>query len=355
MTDLDQRIIQTLRERAEGDVDTGRLLRGSRALGRSRQLHRRVATGTALALVGVLGFVAVAGTDLDGLTGRLPWTATTPTEATPVPARVDGAPGAAADPALVGTDPQLLHFGLDPAKARYLSWAVAGDRSEAVRLSVAGGQPVHVEVRNTPEFSIGLTLDGVSVEVAKPGPPTFDGTLQPTTGVAGGLVKSWRPAPGLYARAVMLRGDRAGLERAVEALRWDEVRRCAAPLRLDALPEGATLSACSVDVNSYPRLITAEFTVRRAETQYMWVRYRYASQAGTRTQGNRTIAGRPADLSPNGTTLELVGIPRTQVLADFGWPWEDDNRPTSFTEADATIVLAGARVIEDPTRLQSWE
>ncbi|MBG6100281.1 hypothetical protein ACLQ3D_23370 [Micromonospora vinacea] len=360
MTDLDERIVRTLRDRAEGTVDADRLLRASHARGRRRQLHRRVAAGTALSLIGALGVVGMTGTGLDGLTGRLPWTATTSTGATPVPPRIDGVPGAAADPALVGSDPNVLHFGLDPTQARYLGWEVIRGRTESVRLSVRDDQPVHVEVSSTPELSISVSFGGVEVEAAAPGPQTFDGTIHQASGSVRAMVKSWHPAPGLYARAVILRGDRAGLEQAVKALRWNEAHSCAVPLRLDALPEGAPITSCSVDVSSYPRLVSSEITLARAATEAMFVKYRYASGAGTRTAGNRTVAGRPAFFS--GTTLDLLGIPKTVVSATFGLQREDrrpvgvqPGAPRGFTEADATTVLAGARVVEDPTRSESWE
>lgn len=360
--DLDEQIAQTLREHAEGDVNTNRLLRASRARGRRRQLHRRVAVGAALSVVGALGAVGVTGTGLDGLTGRLPWTAATPAGAAPVPPRVDGMPGAAADPALVASDPTVLHFGLDPTRARYLGWSVVRGQTESVRLSVRDDQPVQVEVGRTPNLSVSVTFGNLQVDVSGPGSRSFDGTFHPASGEVGGMVTSWHPAPGLYARAVMLRGDRFGLERAVRALRWNEARSCAVPLRLDTLPEGAPVNACSVDVSSYPKLVTSDFTLQRGTTQVMFVNYRYAIAAGTRTAGNRAVAGRPANLSADGTTLDLLGIPRTTVSAIFGWQWEG-KRPTGvdlgatsvFTEADATTVLAGARVVDDPTRPQSWK
>lgn len=216
--------------------------------------------------------------------------------------------------------------------------------------------------RSSRELSTSVSFGNVQVDVAGPGPQTFDGTIHPTSDGASGMVTSWRPAPGLYARAVILGGDRAGLEQAVRALRWNEARSCAVPLRLGSLPDRAPITSCSVDVSSYPRLVTSDFTLARAATHVMFVNYRYASGAGTRTEGNRTIAGRPANLSADGTTLDLFGIRKTVVSVNFGWQW-DGPRPTGvepgatsgFTEADATTVLAGARVVEDPTRPQSWK
>ncbi|MGC4849719.1 hypothetical protein ACLQ3F_20960 [Micromonospora sp. DT15] len=354
MIDLDEQIAQTLRMRAEGDVDTDRLLRASRGRGRRRQLHRRTALGTALCLVGALGFVGVNGPGLDGLAGRLPWTTATPTVVPPVPARADGVPGAAADPASVGADPQVLHLGLDADRARYLGWEVIRDHVETVRLSVAGSEEVRVDVGRSAELSGSVTIDGVSFEVTEEERPTFDGAVRPASGRAQGLVKFWQPVPGVYARAVMRNGDRAALNQAVEALRWQEARRCAAPLRLGGLPAGAKVTVCSVDIASYPRLVTARLALQRGEMENMSVEYRYASGAGTSTGADRSIAGRPALLTAKGTRLDLVGIPRTSVFVNFGWPWDGERPASIFTEAEATALLAGLAVAEDPTRPQSW-
>ncbi|MET8123897.1 hypothetical protein [Micromonospora sp. NPDC005189] len=355
MIDLDEQIAQTLRERAEGDVDTNRLLRASRARGRRRQVHRRVAAGTALSLLGALGVVGVTGTGLDGLTGRMPWTTATPAVVPPVPPRADGVFGAAVDPTLVGSDPTVLHFGLDPTRARYLGWEVYRNAVETVRLSVAGSEEVRIDVGRSTDLFGSVNFDGVSFEVTELGRPNFDGAVRPASGMARGLVKLWQPTPGLYARAVMLHGDPAVLEQAVEALRWKEARRCAAPLRLGALPAGATVTGCTVDVASYPRLVTARFGLQRAARENMSVEYRYVSRAGTYTEADRTIAGRPALLSARGTRLELVGIPQTRVIADFGWPWNGERPANIFTEAEATALLADVKLFEDPTQPQSWQ
>ncbi|SCG58738.1 hypothetical protein [Micromonospora inositola] len=359
MTDLDQRIASVLRERAEGETDTHRLLRDSRALGRRRQLRRRAATGTALALVGVLGAVGVTGTDLTGLPGRLPWTAATPAVAAPVPPRADGAPAAATDPARIGTDPQVLHFGVDPAQARYLGWSASGAQVEEVRLEAVRGVPVRVQVTRSAEAFDGLYLENFPNDVATT-PPRFDGAvrevrspLRPAGSPAastGGLVKAWQPVPGVYARAAMLGYDRDAFDRSVAALRWDEARRCVAPLRLTDLPPGATIGGCTVNVAGFPGGIDVELTLRRGESSTMWVRLQYAvAIAGSRTDGNRTVDGRPAYLYPDGDKLELLGIPKTHLIADFRWPGK------GFTETDAATVLAGARVAKDLTRPETWD
>ncbi|MFJ8581247.1 hypothetical protein [Micromonospora sp. NPDC093277] len=350
MTDLDQRISSVLRERAEGEIDTHRLLNRSRARGRRRQLRRRAVTGGALALVGVLGVVGVTGTGITGLPGRPPWTAATPAVAAPVPPRADGAPGAAQRPDLVGTDPQVLHLGVDPAKGRYLGWEVNGLQIESVRFDPGGGRAVTVEVARSAAAFDDVGIEGWSVDALPEA--TFDGTIQRVALNDGspGYVTWWRPATGLYARASMRATDPFALSGAIEAVRWDEARRCGGPLRLTALPAGARVRSCSVDVASYPRLITVQFVIRRGSDQSMTVRYRYATEtAGNRTEGNRTIDGRPAYLSPLGESLELLGLPpKTTVAAEF-WP-----ESTGLTEADAAVVLAGARVAESATDPETW-
>ncbi|PWU58633.1 hypothetical protein DLE60_20735 [Micromonospora globispora] len=349
MTDLDQRIASVLRERAEGEIDTHRLLRASRAQGRRRQLRRRAVTGGALALVGVLGFMGVAGTELPGLPGRLPWTAATPTVAPAVPPRVDGVAGAAQRPDLVGTDPAVLHLGVDTTKASYLGWAVKGFGVETVRIEVGGGQPVTVDVARTVEVFDGLGIEGFPID-AVPTRRAFDGTVRQVRGTTGGLIMSWQPAAGVYARAAMLGGDRAALARAVDALRWDEARRCGTPLRLGTLPTDATVGGCSVDVSAFPGTINAELTLYRGRSATMYVRLQYAAQmVGVRADGNRTVGSRPAYLYPDGGKLELLGIPKVHLVADFGWPAQ------GFTEADAATALAGARVADDLTRPESWD
>ncbi|MFI2646194.1 hypothetical protein [Micromonospora fulviviridis] len=360
MTDLDQRITSVLRERAEGETDTHRLLRESRALGRRRQVRRRVAAGTALALVGVVGFAGVTGTDVGGLSGRLPWAAATPDVAAPLPPRADGVPGAAQRPDLVGTDTTVLHLGVDTRKARYLGWAVYGSAQvESIRMSVGGGRPVLIEVSRSAQEVDELLLNGLPAEQAAI-PVTFDGAVRQFRNGAGGLVKGWQPVPGLYARASMLGdADRGTLAKAVDALRWGEARRCDAPLRLGVLPQGARLSACSVDATAFPRGLHVELTLYRAPSATMWVRLQYGSQiAVDRADSNRTVGGRPAYLYPDGTKLDLLGIPKAHLTADFGWPLPRDHGhegQSAFTEADATTVLAGAQVATDLTDPETWK
>ncbi|WBC17674.1 hypothetical protein O7600_12980 [Micromonospora sp. WMMA1998] len=358
MTDLDQRITSALRERAEGEIDTGRLLRDARTLGRRRQVRRRLTAGTALALVGVLGLAGAVRTDVGGLAGRMPWTATKPTAEAPVPPKADGAPGAAQRPELVGSDPLVLHLGLDTRRARYLGWAAyTANRTESIQYRVGGGRPVLVEVSPDRRAVSELLLNGLpGAEGAIP--VTFDGKVREFRVGGGGAVRAWQPAPGLYARASMLGGDRSALTEAVEAIRWNEARRCDAPLRLGAVPSNAQVATCAVDADGFPGGLTVELTIVRAPTATMNVRLVHGAQiARDVTSGNRTVDGRPAHLSAEGHQLELLGIPKAHLTATFGWMWQ--NPPPAgqvdFTEAEAASVLAGTRVAPDLTDPETWD
>ncbi|MFU8852009.1 hypothetical protein ACNAW0_13635 [Micromonospora sp. SL1-18] len=348
MTDLDQRIASVLRERAEGEIDTHRLLNRSRARGRRRRLRRRAVTGGALALVGVLAVVGVTGTGITGLPGRPPWTAATPDVAAPVPPRADGVPGAAQRPDLVGTDPQVLHLGVDPAKVRYLGWEVDGRQVESVRFDAGGGRAVTVEVARSAAAFDEVGIEGWSVDALPEA--TFDGTIQRVALNDGspGYVTWWRPATGLYARASMRATDPFALTGAVEAVRWDEARRCGGPVRFTHLPEGATVSRCAVDVATFPGAMIVSFTIAGPRAAAMYVELRYGAQiAGGRTDGNLTINGRPA--YRYGDNLELLGISKAHLIVNFGWPGK------GFTEADAATVLVGARVAKDVSRPETWD
>ncbi|MGC4893120.1 hypothetical protein [Micromonospora sp. DT31] len=358
MTDLNERIASTLREQAEGEMDTGRLLRGSRALGRRRRARRRVTAGTALALVGVLGFTGATRADMGGLAERMPWTAATPTAAAPVPPRADGVPGARDRPDLVGTDGQVLHLSLDDSQARYLGWSVhASGPIESIRFSIDGGHTIVLEVSPDAKAINGTPpIEGFPAQ-AVTGPPTFDGAVLRVAGTDG-LVKSWQPVPGLYARAAVLGGDVSVLDRAAGLVRWDEARRCTGPVRLTTLPANATVTACSVDAAAFPKGVIAQFTVSRAPSSTMWMRLVYGAEMapGADRNSNRDLRGRPGFLYPDGTRLELLGLPMGRVTVDFAWPFPGD-RPAGqvdFTEAEATTVLAGAQVAKDLTRPDTW-
>ncbi|MEU4553407.1 hypothetical protein [Micromonospora violae] len=349
MTDLDQRIDQTLREHAEGPVDADRLLVHAVLRGRSRVRRRRAAgTGVAVGVAALLGFGAVAA-PMDRLPRLGP--AITPglTEAAVplIPPRVDGAPGAAARPDQIGKDPTLLHIGLAPGGPRYLEWAVAGGK-ETAKLDV-GGRTVTVELTSIDVLR--LTGAWNMPPLDGPGGNRYDGSVVHADGPDGVPIwrRYWQPAPGVYAGASVPGPDEAPLYDAAEALRLDQAYGCTGPLRLTALPAGAQLTRCSTVVGTFPAAYAVMLAVIDEDRDMgITVELQYAGTTVTdKPPANRTVDGRPAHFDPAGARLELLDIPRAQLFATF-------NYERSLGEAQAATVLGGARVAEHLDQPGTW-
>ncbi|QLQ37530.1 hypothetical protein [Micromonospora robiginosa] len=343
MTDLDERIASVLRERADGEIDMRRLTTRAVVGGRRLRRRRQALVAVGVAVIALLGGAAAVGPGL----GR-PFL---PTGSGGVaPPLLPSVPGAAEAPAAVGTDGGVLHFGIDARKARYLRWQVAG-AIESVSLDVGEGRPVVVELTNSPDALRLSSAEGVPFDVSSLAVAgAFDGSTTRLT-VAGMplWVRQWQPAPGLYARASISAGADAGLATAAEALRLTEARRCTAPVRLSAFPDGARLSSCSVDVDTFPKLLNVRLSVGGPGDEVMTVSYLYTDEAApTYSPGNTSIGGRPAYLYPKGDRLELLGFPKSRLLADFGWP------QSGFDRQDAALVLGGADVASNPTDPATW-
>ncbi|MEE3918379.1 hypothetical protein V2I01_06545 [Micromonospora sp. BRA006-A] len=251
----------------------------------------------------------------------------------------------------------MLHLGLDSSRARYLGWSVhASNPIESIRFSDGEGHPILLEVSPVAKALDDTPIDGFPVQAVS-GRLDFDGGVLRVAGTDG-LVTSWQPFPGLYARAATLRGDVAALKRVSGLVRWDEARRCAGPVRLTSLPADAAVTGCAVDVAAFPKGYMAQLTVFREPSSTMWMRLIYGAETAEDTGrgSNRDPGGRPGFLYPDGTRLELLGLPKGRLTVDFAWPFSGD-RPAGqvdFTEADAATVLAGAEVAKDLARPQTW-
>ncbi|MDG4841272.1 hypothetical protein O7631_32540 [Micromonospora sp. WMMD967] len=351
MTDLDERIVLTLREHAEGPVDGDRLLVCAVRRGRTRVRRRRVTAGATLSVVALLG----AGVAV-GPMGRLPGLGhtVTPGLAEPtvafLPPSVDGAPGAAARPDRIGRDPALLHIGLAPGGPRFLEWNVGGGK-ETAKIDV-GGRTVTVELTSADVLrSVGAwnmpPLDGPTANL-------YDGTVVRAVGPDDVPIwrRYWQPAPGVYAGASVPGTDEGPLHEAAAALRLDRAYRCAGPLRLTDLPAGAEVATCSSVVGTYPASYAVVLSVRDDRDRGVSVELQYArTTLVEKAPANRTIGGRPAyydpSYNPSGSRLELLDIPQAQLFAAF-------NHERSFSEAEATTVLLGAQVAEHLDRPATW-
>ncbi|MGC4867905.1 hypothetical protein ACLQ3B_21020 [Micromonospora sp. DT53] len=348
MTDLDQRIISTLREHADGQVDIGRLTTAAVARGRARRVRRRAAVGgTALGVAAVLGLGVAGG---GGLPVEVPWTGAKPAVRSATPAAAPGVPGALARPDLVGKDPGLLHFGVDPARARYLSWRSA-DGLESAQLELGGSAPVSFHLARSAGVAEEVHLESDRLIPAVAIPP-YDGELtrfSMADGVDPIWVLRWQPLPGLFARLRTVAPTDAALQAARSALRLDVAHRCSAPMRLTALPAGAWSAGCKVTVTDLPDALDVSLIVDGRGDRSMEVRLQYPhSIVGDRQEPNATAAGRPVYVYPQGEKMELLDIAKAHVTAGWGLP------QSGFTEEDAATVLGGVQVAEHLDRPATW-
>ncbi|WP_433354406.1 hypothetical protein ACQPYV_28155 [Micromonospora saelicesensis] len=349
MTDLDQRIISTLRERAEGQVDIGQLTSGAVARGRARRTRRRAAVGgTALGVAAVLGLGVAGG---GGLPVEVPWTGAKPATQAATPAAAPGVPGALARPDLVGKDPGLLHFGFDPAHVRYLSWRSAAGL-ESAQLDLGGSAPVSFYLARSAAVAEEVHLEGARY-VPAPADRPYDGQLiRLSLDVEGKdpiWELRWQPLPGLFARLRTEAPTDAALQAARSALRLDEAHRCTAPMRLTALPAGAWSAGCEVTVADLPTALDVSLIVNGRGDRSMEVRLQYPhSIVGDRQEANATAGGRPVYVYPLGEKMELLDIPKAQVTAGWGRPNE------GFTAEDAATVLGGVQVAQHLDRPATW-
>ncbi|WP_410811609.1 hypothetical protein [Micromonospora sp. 067-2] len=351
MTDLDQRIVHTLRERAEGAVDTDRLMAGAVNRGRARVRRRRATAGAALSVVALLGVgVAVGSVHLGGSEqdGVVPADQAAGVVVRAVPPRADGVPGAAARPDLVGADAGVLHFGFAPSGPRYLNWSVQ-DGVERAELDV-GGRTITLELAASADAlhrsAQGVT--GMVPESLRNG--AFDGSVTRDEGLNGVPIwlRRWQPVPGVYARASVLAKEQRDLFDVAAALRLNEAYQCGGPLRLSALPAGARITGCEVSTERLPTEVTVVLTVARTTVPGLQVELGYAAVTESRTKGNWTIDGIPAYRQPQGGYLELLGFPKAHLTANFGSPYQ------GFTEADAAAVLGAAQVAEHLDQPATW-
>jgi hypothetical protein len=170
------------------------------------------------------------------------------------------APGAAANPAAVGTDPSVLHFDVDltGTLATGAYWSVR-DGVESVRLWTADFDHFNHEYRLSTDLTrLDAMFLGNGSEPAKTQPLKVGGR-HATARFWPEQVSSnkkpdvptwtvdWQPVDGLWARASVHTVDVDGAIRAAEALILSRSQRCVAPLRLDPSTAGYRLIACSVE------------------------------------------------------------------------------------------------------------
>jgi hypothetical protein len=272
-SDLERLLADSLRDRADAGspVDPVPVLRSAVAQGQRIRLRRLVAGGTiAAALVAGASVFGITSTHRAGpAVGPRP-SASTAVELLPPPPEpadlarlpVAAVDGATTRPALVGSDPRVVHFSVDAlaADATMVTWRVTPSYEQAIvsrnesRVFVAVTRdPAVVPPENLlrlPEFSpgppVGARVGGRPATLTVGRPAALPG--RPAQGdPVWSLV--WQPVAGLWA-TVQAQGP--ALDRALQVaaqVRFDQARRCVVPFRA-ATPAGGTVTECAVTFSS---------------------------------------------------------------------------------------------------------
>ncbi|SNT65975.1 hypothetical protein SAMN05421812_13015 [Asanoa hainanensis] len=307
MSELDELIRTTLDRQAAGEVDRVSLVSGALARGRvKRRRHRALVWGAAALALVVGAGATVALLERGGGAVVLP---------------AAGAPGAAADPASVGTDPRVVHFAAPAieAAARFHTWT-STEGYEQLEAEVDGGL-----------VSVTIGRERAAVEGA-----------QRADGV--GVVLRSQPVPGLWLR--VQGADDARATRALAAVDLDRAQRVVLPFQLGSRPAGST------PVTAYVGFVDGTYAqggviLRGTDGARMEVQAQY-SRGRTDDSGNHTVGGRPAFLYPGHDEVALRGVPHLEVSVRIGKAYQ------GYEVADADAVLAALTVTDRVERISTW-
>lgn len=399
MSDIESKVINSLRAGTDPGrpIDTGQLRTGAIARARAIRARRHVVgTATALGLVAVVGagVLTLPRPGAGGDAAEVGWgaesaatvgsdTALAAPPATTLP-RAPGVPSAEQNPAAVGTDPSVLHFDLDfAALGRVVSGVDASEwRSDKgyEKVSVPGesgsGPKAEVIIAQNPEVIdrvrsmpgwTGHRRDGTRIETHEEGPVTpiavrgKPGTLSKATLAVKwpngrdewSWMVVWQPRAGLYAFAQVFSADRSVALAVAEAVRFDRAQRCAVPLRLTALPAGATWTGCRSAVRHRPaagrgvwRLSELLLDLPGGGRASVWAEEdRKVWHPGDVAQfvPNRTVAGRPAQWrtsDPRG--LWLLGFGPAELFV------------SGVAEPDAVRLVEGLKLAGNLAKPVTW-
>jgi hypothetical protein len=386
--DFEKTIADSLRTRADRDVDAHALLTG--ATGRARVIGIRrklLAVGAFAAVVAVTGAVVAAAPQL--LAGRgaqpaAPSASTSPSAGVPIPGvtppppggyRVPSLPsatgvaGAATRPDLVGTDPAVLHFDLDAAAAGsyMVSWAV-GEGHESVDI----GRPTNrLRLDLGPDLAKldGLNRMGRFSDIWESGASISEGdpveqprqaasvgglpgTLDETRYGAGGVewVLRWQPVKGLWARVQgrgVSRDDVLAFAEKVPA-GLQRSRRCVVPVEIAKLPAGLRWTGCGVQFIGYDRSQDSSWilTFRDSNGRAVGLMIGQGMVTLDDSGAARTVAGHQA-WWVNGT-LTVKYADGNRITVDF-WP-----RGVPGAEATATRLAEAVQPRGEPSEPATW-
>jgi hypothetical protein len=328
--ELDQQLAATLDAHAGGDVDPARLVAGAQQRGRRLRRRRQALVGVGAAAVVAAVFLVLPF----GPRGSL----TLPTA---------GQPGAAHQPALVGSDPNAVHFTADGLvdDVRYATWS-SGRGTESVEFL---GKARFILARNASGVddvrqilaSSGKPRPQAAVRVGdRPGVAWVDGV--PGGGQGLWFVK-WQPVEGLWGRLEIYADDREQAVAAAGRIRFDASRRCAVPFRLASLPAGARLLECSVSLSLDADESVTEGSLVVGEEGGRWLTVR-AERPGNgvgKPAGNLEAGPYQVRRQGRGVLAMTVEPRRVELFLD--------GKGNGYSEEDGLAVLAGYRA-QEPTR-----
>ncbi|HEX5996081.1 MAG TPA: hypothetical protein VFY84_13155 [Jiangellales bacterium] len=337
MIDIEERLAHVLHDRAAGDVDAAALAAVATARGRRRLIRRRIGLAGAAALT-VLAVAAAVPSLVPGVgQGRGEYVAQI--------ASAPEAPGAAARPDLVGTDPNVLHFAVDPEVGTPVLWASLAGR-ETIQL-MRDGRLVTVDMARDVVAFDKVLYDGVMAERPETWTDTtVDGRPAKVGTAANGRVVRWSPANGVWIDVSGYDETTDDLRAVAEGLWLDEALRCSVPFQLTTLPTGARVSGCEVNARGYPQSFSGSVLVSSSGGT-MRIHAEYPPGLAGGKAANYQVAGRDAFLYPEHDELELLDEQAMYLTARAG------DKLAGLDVDDATLVLAGVR-LADPEDLASW-
>ncbi|ABP52561.1 hypothetical protein [Salinispora tropica] len=345
--DLDQRLATMLQHQAGGDVDPTPIVRHARHRGRRLRLRRRglVAAGAAAACAALAVVVMVAPL------GRTPVAAPVTPIALVLP-DAPGQPGAVARPDLVGTDPGVMHFVTDALVHGAVSatWT-AGRGVESVELRGPNGQARLMLARSTEmldEQQQTLGSEGrprqhsdVRVE-GHPGVAWFD-----AAGDRQLWFVRWQPADGLWAQLDIYAAGRDEATAAAGRVRFDGAQRCVVPFRLQTLPSGGRLLACSVTLGRSEHGVFTSGSLVVGDGSGRWLTVRAQLAPDYEAKAGDLVAGPYRARRQGGDVLEMGVGPCVVEAFLEGWG-------RGYTESDGLTVLGGYQPAHDLGRPAMW-
>jgi hypothetical protein len=391
MFDIETTVTESLRDRADRERIGDSLLTGVPARAASLRRRRRLLRVTAGAgLVGVLAGAALmvprllpgSGPGTSGVGAPGPAVVAPPvpasTGSTALP-EVVGAPAAAARPALVGSDPSVVHFdvNLDALDMTTSEWtSAAGYESMTKPASVPrNGRPLfafflgpdqqrlidaagideawdaaadRVTVRGRPgELRSGIVDEDTWGDMSRPG---VDERI---------FILSWQPVDGLHVIVVVRDGQRSSVFTGADALRLDRVQRCVMPFRFLHVPAGSQWTACSTAVRTSPVKgsvwIHSSVTVRQSDGDRMNA---YLEEQSLRVGHDldkygptMTINGhRAAWVTANPRGLWALNVGPTEVFIGG----ETDRDAARIRKSEAVAFFTDLRIVGDLGHPSTW-